>query len=65
VTVYRIVWAPGSDQLVGTCHCGAEHTAEDPERLWRWLLAHPDRHVPPPDGRAAGPNGNPNGGGTR
>lgn len=41
-TVYRIVWAPGSDRLVGTCHCGAEHTEEDPVRLWQWLLAHPE-----------------------
>jgi hypothetical protein len=40
--VYRIVWAPGSDRLVGTCHCGAEHTSEDPVLLWQWLLAHPE-----------------------
>jgi hypothetical protein len=43
---YRIVWAPGSDLLVGTCHCGAEHTSEDPVRLWQWLLAHPDHRDP-------------------
>ena len=38
--VYRIVWTPGSDRLAGTCHCGAEHTADDPVELWQWLLAH-------------------------
>ena len=38
----RVRWLPGSDRLVGTCHCGAEHTAEDPEQLWQWLLAHPE-----------------------
>jgi hypothetical protein len=47
VTSYRIVWEPGSDWLVGTCHCGAEHTADDPVRMWQWLLAHPDH---PDDG---------------
>jgi hypothetical protein len=41
-TVYRVVWSPGSDRLVGVCHCGAELEADDPVRLWRWLLAHPD-----------------------
>jgi hypothetical protein len=41
-TVYRIVWTHGSDRLVGTCHCGAEHSSEDPVELWQWLLAHPD-----------------------
>jgi hypothetical protein len=41
-TVYRIVWSPGSDRLHGTCHCGAEHVADDPVRMWQWLLAHPD-----------------------
>jgi len=41
-TRYRIAWTPGSDSLVGTCHCGAEHTADDPVRMWQWLLAHPD-----------------------
>jgi hypothetical protein len=40
--VYRIVWSPGSDRLHGTCHCGAEQVAEDPVRMWEWLLAHPD-----------------------
>ena len=23
--VLRVVWLPGSDQLQGTCHCGARH----------------------------------------
>jgi hypothetical protein len=41
-TVYRVVWVPGSDRLLGVCHCGAEHDAEDPVQVWRWLLAHPD-----------------------
>lgn len=49
-TVYRIVWEPGSDRLLGTCHCGAERTAEDPVQLWQWLLAHPDH----PDAARAG-----------
>jgi hypothetical protein len=40
--VYRITWVPGSDLLVGTCHCGAQDTAEEPVLLWHWLLAHPD-----------------------
>jgi hypothetical protein len=41
-TIYRVVWAPGSDHLLGICHCGAEHDAEDPVQVWEWLLAHPD-----------------------
>jgi len=51
-TVYRIVWAPGSDRLHGTCHCGAEHDADDPVEMWQWLLAHPDHAAAVPDGRA-------------
>ncbi|MFC9973261.1 hypothetical protein ACFVH6_20450 [Spirillospora sp. NPDC127200] len=38
----RIEWTPGSDVLVGVCHCGAERRAEDPVELWAWLLSHPD-----------------------
>jgi len=38
----RVRWLPGSDRLVGTCHCGAETVAEDPVSLWEWLLAHPN-----------------------
>jgi hypothetical protein len=43
-TMYRIEWKPGTDVLVGTCHCGAVHEAEDPVELWDWLLAHPIGH---------------------
>ncbi|GAA5213580.1 hypothetical protein [Streptomyces thinghirensis] len=45
--VYPIDWLPGTDVLHGTCHCGAEHTAEDPVTMWDWMLAHPQGH---PDG---------------
>jgi hypothetical protein len=41
-TVNRITWRPGTDLLVGTCHCGAVGEAEDPVAMWAWLLAHPD-----------------------
>ncbi len=44
--VYRVHWRPGTDRLVGVCHCGAEHEAGDPVELWEWLLAHPDGHDP-------------------
>jgi hypothetical protein len=40
--VYRVRWMPGSDELVGRCHCGAETRAEDPVLMWQWLIAHPD-----------------------
>ena len=43
--VYRVHWIPGSDTLIGVCHCGAERDAEDPIELWDWLLAHPDGHA--------------------
>ena len=43
--VYRVHWIPGSDTLIGVCHCGADRTAEDPIELWDWLLAHPDGHT--------------------
>ena len=42
--VYRVKWLPGTDALHGTCHCGAEHTAQDPVEMWEWLLAHPVGH---------------------
>lgn len=42
--VLQIRWQPGSDTLLGTCHCGARHTSEDPVEAWAWLLAHPDGH---------------------
>ncbi|MEJ1199028.1 MULTISPECIES: hypothetical protein [unclassified Streptomyces] len=45
--IYRIDWLPGTDVLHGTCHCGAEHTADDPVTMWDWMLAHPQGH---PDG---------------
>jgi hypothetical protein len=40
-TVNRITWLPGTDRLVGTCHCGAVAEADDPAAMWDWLLAHP------------------------
>jgi hypothetical protein len=43
--LYRIFWTPGSDLLVGRCHCGAERRAEDPVTIWAWLLAHPDHDL--------------------
>jgi len=46
--VFRVHWIPGTDQLLGTCHCGAEHTAEDPVELWTWLHGHPFGHRPQP-----------------
>jgi hypothetical protein len=44
--VFRVTWRPGTDTLLGTCHCGAEHLADDPIELWAWLLAHPAGHEP-------------------
>jgi hypothetical protein len=44
--VFQIVWTPGTDDLLGVCHCGAEHLAQDPVEVWSWLLAHPDGHAP-------------------
>jgi len=43
--IYRIDWLPGTDVLHGTCHCGAEHTAEDPVAMWEWMLGHPEGHA--------------------
>lgn len=40
--VYRVDWVPGTDLLHGTCHCGTEHTAQDPVEMWEWMLAHPE-----------------------
>jgi hypothetical protein len=40
--VLRVDWLPGSDRLLGRCHCGAESEALDPVEMWEWLLAHPD-----------------------
>lgn len=50
--VVRIEWLPGTDTLVGTCHCTARHEAQDPIAMWEWMLAHPEGHVP---GTAAEP----------
>jgi hypothetical protein len=44
--VYRITWVPGTDLLAGRCHCGAEHTDQDPIAMWEWMLGHPVGHVP-------------------
>jgi hypothetical protein len=49
-TVNRITWRPGTDRLLGTCHCGAMGEAEDPVAMWEWLLAHPE-HPGRPDRR--------------
>ncbi|MDX3047869.1 hypothetical protein PV378_15345, partial [Streptomyces scabiei] len=46
--VYRIDWLPGTDILHGTCHCGREHTSQDPIEMWEWMLAHPRAHGTPP-----------------
>jgi hypothetical protein len=40
--VFRVRWLPGTDVLLGTCHCDAEHECQDPAEMWDWLLAHPD-----------------------
>jgi hypothetical protein len=57
--IYRVDWLPGTDLLHGTCHCGAEHTAQDPIEMWEWMLAHPEGHEPPehesPEHQASGP----------
>jgi hypothetical protein len=42
--VFRVHWLPGTDHLLGTCHCGAERLAQDPVELWAWLHAHPVGH---------------------
>jgi hypothetical protein len=44
--IYRVDWLPGTDLLHGTCHCGAEHTAQDPVVMWEWMLGHPEGHRP-------------------
>ncbi|HWN34342.1 MAG TPA: hypothetical protein VNP03_16450 [Pseudonocardia sp.] len=44
----RVVWLPGSDQLEGTCHCGAGYLADGPAEVWDWLLGHPVGHHPAP-----------------
>ena len=48
--IYRVDWVPGTDVLLGTCHCGAEHTAKDPIAMREWMLAHPEGHEAPGNG---------------
>lgn len=43
-TIFTIEWEPGSDTLIGLCHCGARRRSEDPIELWDWLLRHPVGH---------------------
>jgi hypothetical protein len=43
---FRVTWLPGSDQLHGACHCGADRVSEDPIDLWTWLYDHPVGHLP-------------------
>jgi hypothetical protein len=45
--LYRVRWYPGSDDLLGTCHCGAEKVLADPVAVWNWLLGHPQGHDAP------------------
>ncbi|MHB6911191.1 hypothetical protein [Streptomyces sp. DB-54] len=48
--VLRVHWLPGTDHLLGTCHCGARHRGQDPVELWVWLHTHPDHpHHPDED----------------
>jgi hypothetical protein len=42
-----VLWIPGSDTLVGICHCGARFNAADPIEVWEWLLGHPVGHGGP------------------
>lgn len=42
--VLLVRWEPGSDTLLGVCHCGAEHLAQSPAEIWEWLLGHPVGH---------------------
>ncbi|WP_406349409.1 hypothetical protein OG372_37085 [Streptomyces sp. NBC_01020] len=47
-TVLRVHWLPGTDELLGTCHCAATFSSQDPEELWEWLHDHPDHRTPRP-----------------
>lgn len=40
----RVVWVPGTDRLLGICHCGAKRQAGDPIEVWQWLHGHPVDH---------------------
>ncbi|GAA0412365.1 hypothetical protein GCM10009530_76130 [Microbispora corallina] len=53
--VYRIHWAPGTDNLRAVCFCGAEEEFEDPVALWDWLLGHPEGHNPRPAPESGAP----------
>ncbi|WUL88998.1 hypothetical protein OHA41_38920 (plasmid) [Streptomyces sp. NBC_00342] len=46
--VLRVQWLPGTDELLGTCHCAAIFSSQDPEELWEWLHDHPDHRSPRP-----------------
>ena len=54
-SVYRVLWVPGSDSLLGVCYCGVEHLSEDPIEAWSWLLAHPAGHEAAPLDTAPSP----------
>lgn len=57
--IYRIDWLPGTDILHGTCHCGREHSSQDPIEMWEWMLSHPQGHQPQTDQpQADQPQGN-------
>jgi hypothetical protein len=58
-TVNRITWRPGTDRLLGTCHCGAMGEAEDPVAMWEWLLAHPEHPGRPEHSEHSGHSGYP------
>jgi hypothetical protein len=49
--VLRVEWLPGTDHLLGTCHCGASYRGQDPVEAWDWLHAHPGHpaHADPAD----------------
>jgi hypothetical protein len=42
--VYRVEWVPGTDHLLGTCFCRAQHLDVDPDAVWAWLHGHPHGH---------------------
>jgi len=56
-SVYRIVWLPGTDTLIGYHPSGASHEAQDPIELWEWLLNYPgDGDDEPGPGEGSGPS---------
>ncbi|GII58697.1 hypothetical protein Pth03_70860 [Planotetraspora thailandica] len=48
-SIYTVEWVPGTDLLLGICHCGARRRFEDPIELWDWMLGHPEGHRSPAD----------------